>query len=193
LSRPAKFVSDLNSEKMRRDQSEKLKSGMASKPCDRLILERLYAYEDQVTGHTDALDAKANYLLVAETFIAGLATLGLQSSHMGLWGHLICLLGIISLGYAGMQAWNMFHLENFDAEYAPDLAIWRDGIIQANPEAADHVIEQLVCEGLSKGAVERIEKKISLNKRRVALLESSYNATFLALGLVLFSLITLIF
>lgn len=110
-----------------------------------------------MTAHADALDAKANYLLVAETFTAGLAGVALQSTHITNWARLICLAGICSLAYAGVQAWKMLHPENYDAEDAIALALWRDEILQKNPGLAPEEIEDLFCDGLARGAVERIQ------------------------------------
>lgn len=129
------------------------------KPLDSLIMERLYAREVSLVTHANAIDQKANYLLVALTFL-GLQISALLNKYVSeLWRYELIFSGVF-LVVATVFLFAATKMADYEDEGAERLEEWRDeGLNIDEPE--DEMLY-----AFRYGSQQRIISMAKLVKRR---------------------------
>lgn len=160
----------------------------------RLFLDRLYANEEQLQEQANAIDAKANYLLVAQTLIASLFVpiFGHQHSVVAI---VLDILAVLLLATAIIQVAMLLRNRDYVYEGAPDLAAWykrqMDWYSANYPaDVRDHPeeIDAEIIAALSREAAWRISQNNAHNEKKADHFESALVVTLYSLFAILLSL-----
>lgn len=147
-----------------------------SKALDNLILERLYAAENTLVNHANAIDQKASYLLVAITFLSvQISSLLGKAWHLRWrWDLLASAMAlIVATGYV----WIGTRFAIIEDESAQNLEAWRDEGLEQQED------EETMLYALRYGARERILKTKELLDARANALERAFYFITVALAL----------
>ena len=159
---------------------------LMSKTLDDLVLQRLYAREASLVNHANALDQKANYLLVAITFLATQLTNLLGKPKLGNWHWVLFVSGIV-LGLSTVLVVLSTRLQTFWDEGASGLEAWASDA-ERNGYGETEILAQIRC-----GARDRLSVNTTIFEARSKWLEYSFYCVVFALMLNLASLITATF
>jgi len=144
---------------------------------DDLILERMTRREDELMAHSDALDVKMSYVLVAIVFLAQLAV----SLYGAKLNHCQAIAVAVASGFVAMSGVYVYRglaLSRFETEDENRLQVTRDSCVNqlraTHPDATDEDLEAYFKEGMIEGIKRRMRANCPIVDRKVSTVRSAY-------------------